>query len=51
MLDKLQKWVIGTIGTILVVSVKPLELKVTHDVQAKFLFRISKLLVTSCTMA
>ena len=50
-LDKLQKWVRGTVGTIVVVSVKPFELKVIGNSQAKYLFRISRLLVTSRTVA
>ena len=50
-LDKLQKWIRGTVGTIVVVSVKPFELKVIGNSQAKYLFRILRLLVTSRTVA
>lgn len=43
---KTQKWLCRTVGTILMLPFTPLELKVTDSSQAKFLFRISKLLVT-----
>ena len=45
-LDKIQKWLRRTVGTILMLPFTLLELKVTDSSQAKFLFRISKLLVT-----